>query len=164
MHKGFTLVELIVTIAVIAILAVIAAPSMSSWLKNNKIKTTQGDIAHFLNEARSNAIKSGKRIEICASSDDQLTCADTEKTEWSKGIIARQINSTAPNDTVVISKIEFNDTRLSVQAPAVLSFNNVGAAYDVYTITVSMIDQIKLSVCVGIAGHIERRAGDNCEE
>lgn len=162
MHKGFTLVELIVTIAVIAILAVIAAPSMSSWLKNNKIKTTQGDIAHFLNEARSNAIKSGKQIEIC-SSLDQLTCVSTEKMEWNKGIIARQINSSTPNDTVVISKIEFNDTRLSVQAPEILSFNNVGAADGEYRITVSMIDQIKLSLCVGVPGRIERKVGDNCD-
>ena len=44
LSKGFTLVELMVTIAVVAILATIAFPSFQSTLRSNRIATAGNEM------------------------------------------------------------------------------------------------------------------------
>src|SRR5690606_5641347 len=54
--KGFTLVELMVTIAVAAILMAIAMPSLESISNSNALKSTTRDLVSTLSTARSQAI------------------------------------------------------------------------------------------------------------
>ena len=49
--SGFTLIELMVTIAVLAIIVGIAAPSISTQLANQRVKSTTATIANALKEA-----------------------------------------------------------------------------------------------------------------
>ncbi len=42
-HKGFTLIELMVTIAVMAIIAMMAAPSFTGMVRSNQLN---GDLVH----------------------------------------------------------------------------------------------------------------------
>lgn len=53
--RGFTLVELMVTIAVVAILAVIAAPSMGNMIAKQRLDTTARDLAYIFSKARGQA-------------------------------------------------------------------------------------------------------------
>ena len=51
-HKGFTLVELMVTIAVLGIIASIATPSISLQLANMRVKSTAATLENALKEAK----------------------------------------------------------------------------------------------------------------
>lgn len=63
-NHGFTLIELMVTIAVMAIIATIAAPSFNNIrLAQNFNKSTQDLIAQ-LNQARSKAVLERRSIEV----------------------------------------------------------------------------------------------------
>jgi len=42
-YRGFTLIELLVTLAIVAIVAVIAAPSLQSFVLNNRIRSLAVD-------------------------------------------------------------------------------------------------------------------------
>lgn len=53
--RGFTLIELMVTIAVLAVLAVIAVPSFQSLIQRNELKKGIDKILFTLNEAKNNA-------------------------------------------------------------------------------------------------------------
>lgn len=55
-EQGFTLVELIITIAVIAILASLAAPSMMNVLHKNQLQLETRNFIATLNEARAEAV------------------------------------------------------------------------------------------------------------
>ncbi|CAM4183474.1 GspH/FimT family pseudopilin [Acinetobacter pragensis] len=63
-NNGFTLIELMVTIAVIAIVAMIAAPNMSEAIAKRQIERTTTDFEKALTQARSDAVLSRKQITI----------------------------------------------------------------------------------------------------
>ena len=54
--SGFTLIELMVTIAVLAIIVGIAAPSISTQLANQRVKSTTATLANALKEAKAESI------------------------------------------------------------------------------------------------------------
>ena len=82
--KGFTLVELMVTLTIAAILLTMAVPSFSEFVKNNRLVTQTNDLVTTLNLARSEAIKRGDRVTVCKSSD-QLSCSGSGS--WDQGWI-----------------------------------------------------------------------------
>lgn len=84
MHKGFTLIELMVTISVAAILLVIAVPNFQTFVLNNRITGQANDMMTALNYARSEAIKRGLPVSICSSTTG-AACAGS--TDWGTGWI-----------------------------------------------------------------------------
>lgn len=63
-QDGFTLVELMVTIAVMAIIAMMAAPSMSNLLESKRLDGNQRDLINTLSEAKSQAILGRQDVSI----------------------------------------------------------------------------------------------------
>ena len=80
---GFTLIELMVTVALAAIILTQAVPSFNALVQNNRLISQKNEFISTLNLARSEALKRGTRVTVCASSD-QKTC---DTTDWEKGWI-----------------------------------------------------------------------------
>ncbi|MCG3872929.1 prepilin-type N-terminal cleavage/methylation domain-containing protein [Psychrobacter sp. Ps7] len=68
-NSGFTLIELMVTIAVLAIIVGIAAPSINTQLANQRVKSTTATLANALKEARVESVIRRQEIEV--SYDDE---------------------------------------------------------------------------------------------
>jgi len=64
-EKGFTLIELMVTIAVLGIIATMAAPSMSQLLEKQKFRQVIQEYIQTLHNARSQAIVTKNSIAVC---------------------------------------------------------------------------------------------------
>ena len=161
-NKGFTLFELIVTVAVLAILAMIAAPSMVNLIKSSKIKTASSAIVDFMQQARSEAIRTGRPVTICASSNAS-TCVNTSKNQWNVGLVMQITN---PDASVTYSVLKFDDPNLEITGPnntdSRVVFNSVGATTGTPRIEVSMTDQDKYSVCIPVSGRAEKIKGTTC--
>ncbi|MDM1284693.1 MULTISPECIES: pilus assembly FimT family protein [Acinetobacter] len=62
--QGFTLIELMVTIAVLAIVAMIAAPSMMQLIYKKQLETEARDLAMTLSNVRGTAVSLRKNISL----------------------------------------------------------------------------------------------------
>lgn len=145
-QSAFTLIELMVTIAVLAIIATLAAPNLSQMLHNTKVNTSSGDILSFLQQSRTEAIRFGKTVTVCGSSDGS-SCLSANKTNWSTGLIATHSGSTTP-----IQKLTFDSSQLSITGPETITFNTFGSTTAEHEITVTIPDANTYSVCVEVIG------------
>ncbi|MEW5755178.1 MAG: GspH/FimT family pseudopilin [Pseudomonadota bacterium] len=81
--SGFTLIELIVTLAIAAILLAIAIPALGSLIRDASMTTTVNDFVTSINLARSEAVKRGRRVTMCESRPPYTECTKTK--DWSQG-------------------------------------------------------------------------------
>lgn len=85
-EHGFTLVELMVTLAVAVILAVVGVPSMRDFVMNGRISTHANEFVTSIQLARSVAIRQQRNAQICASTTwNNATPTCTGGTDWSAG-------------------------------------------------------------------------------
>ena len=80
--SGYTLIELLVAVAVLGILLGVSAPAFQSVIKDSRQVTAYNQIASVLRFARSEAIKQSSGITVCPRSTD-TACG----TDWSKGML-----------------------------------------------------------------------------
>jgi type IV fimbrial biogenesis protein FimU len=62
--RGFTLIELMVVVAIIAVFAAIAVPSFSSWSPRLKFRTSADELHKVLMLARMTAISSNRDVVV----------------------------------------------------------------------------------------------------
>ncbi|MCW8923535.1 MAG: GspH/FimT family pseudopilin [Gammaproteobacteria bacterium] len=86
-YSGYSLIELMVALAVAAILIGVGLPQMSVFFKGNRMVTNANDLLAGLHLARSEAIKRNSRVSICKSTNADAampTCA-TGAEGWDEG-------------------------------------------------------------------------------
>src|SRR5690554_4349780 len=73
-QRGFSLIELMVTVALLAILLAMGLPSFQGSLRSNRVATATNELIAAINLARIEAMRSPNGAALCAS-DDGSTCA-----------------------------------------------------------------------------------------
>ena len=109
---GFTLVELMVTVAIIAIVAGLAVPSFISIMQQNRSTNFANELAASLNLARSEAIKRAATVTVCTSNTTAASPVCDSTRAWKDGwlvFVDKGVIGTFDNAT---------DTQLKVGKPA----------------------------------------------
>lgn len=94
--RGFTLIELMIVLAIAAILGGTAVPSMMGMIRSVQLSSASNDMLAGLLLARSEAIKRKGRGVVCKSSDG-ATCATTGG--WEQGwLVFHDANNNGSRD------------------------------------------------------------------
>jgi type IV fimbrial biogenesis protein FimT len=129
-YSGFTLIELMVTIAVLVILVVLAVPSFVDNLDRRRIVDAAEGIAKQVQQARMAAIQANRPIAIvfdtteaewCFGLTDQAAC-DCRQADACQIPFSHDLTITASTyQTVVGTRTQYSDVALAA-APASLRF------------------------------------------
>jgi len=104
---GFTLIELVVAMAIAAILVTVAIPNMRTFIQNGRLNTQANDLIGDLNLARSEAIKRRSGVGICKSTNG-TACAGGG--DWRDGrAVFVDINNNGAWDAGVDTILRFRE-------------------------------------------------------
>ncbi len=176
-NAGFTLVELMVTVAVLAILLAVAVPSFLDFMAASRGSSISAGFVVDMTRARSEAISANTCVKICQSDNAQdgtsATCVGTGD-DWQRGWIMFRLPTcntalTNPVDTDVVSAhvgdyadFEFFTTSGTVRRFFVFDPRGVLIANGNSNLTLSHLpDGINSkhtrTVCVSFAGRVTVR-------
>jgi type IV fimbrial biogenesis protein FimT len=122
--RGFTIIELMITISVLAILLAIGVPAFNEVVRNNRTAAQTNEFVGALSLARSEATKRGMPVSICAANDSQSGCAGLNVASWEFGWLV------FTDLTGVVGAFDGTDTLLQqsrrVTGGITLNSNNIG--------------------------------------
>ncbi len=108
-RTGWTLVEMLLALAIAALLAILALPVYADWIAESQMMNFARDLAGSMNVARSEAIKRGTRVNLCKSAN-RSTCAAGG--DWAQGFVVYV-------DRDRDGQLDVGESALQVVAPAV---------------------------------------------
>lgn len=139
---GFTMIELLVAVAIAAILAMIGLPSLKGTLNDLQQKSALSLIVSDLNQARNEAITRASRTLVCARNAAGTSCATTTPSWQSGWVVCTDVTTAGttpelpPSDGVCDLSTATNPNpilvRPAVTAPLTLALKD-STATDIYT-------------------------------
>jgi prepilin-type N-terminal cleavage/methylation domain-containing protein len=139
-NKGFTLIELMITIAVLAIIATMAAPSFGDLIARQKLNTSTRELMMAVSQAKSQAALMKTTVALClnrTNSDSDFTkgeCATAAIPEYTTttGTPPVQVLTNDQKEEVVKTRVISVqiDPQVVVESTSATTilFNDVGSA------------------------------------
>ena len=91
--RGFSLIELMVTVAIAGVLLAVAGPSFSNWIQNTRIRNAAQDIYSGIQRAKAEAVQRNVQVRFQLTNNLSGSCAlSTSGTAW----VLSQVDSATP--------------------------------------------------------------------
>lgn len=166
--RGFTLIELMVTIAILAVVTTMAAPSMQTFVSRSLMRGISADFTLAMQRARSEAISTNQCVAICMSSTGTKCVSSGDN--WGVGWIVIRLPACGTVDTatqtaanILLVREGFNtryqlNTQSSVRsvvfnARGVSTLSSAGG-FNLVDTGVSSNDSINRTFCLDMVGRL----------
>lgn len=94
-QRGFTLIELMVTVSIAAILMGLAVPSFMNFIVRNRLVSYNNDLIAAVTFARSEAVRRGTTVSVCKRNTDASCVGGSWSNGWLVVVNTANVNPTA---------------------------------------------------------------------
>jgi type IV fimbrial biogenesis protein FimT len=124
---GFTLVELMVTIALLAVLLGLAAPSFSTWTRNSQVRTVSDALQNGARLAQTEALRRSRQVVFFLTNTAACTTSTAPAANGAFWAI-RTVPLTASESAEVVQCGNLSDRAAGVDitGPTAICFNSLG--------------------------------------
>lgn len=149
--RGFSLIELIVTVSILVLVIVVAVPDLTVLLRTSRLSNETDGLIGVLNLARVEAIRTKSDTAVCAMSNplSDVACS-VNAAHWSNGwaVVSNGnvIRRITPGDGVTVGSV----------SPAVVFNGTIGGATAASTITLCSRGLKRQQVSVGMSGAVSK--------
>lgn len=155
-RKGFTLIELVIVVALISIVAAFAVPSFGRLIESNRVSSTANGILGMLSYTRSEAVKVGRTVNV----------RPVDGANWGSGLLV-WLDSDGDNmfdASEELRRLADINTGLTIAGSATsIGFRGNGfltpASAANFQLSVASPNTTTSFVCAGLAGRIRTASG-----
>ena len=122
-QSGFTLVELMITVALVAIITAFALPNFLSWLPNYRLRSATHDLFSNFQKAKLEAVKRNINTMVCFSGTDYTVFVDSLPLNAPNF----QYDATPSPGEDVVAQVNWSDYKGISASLASINFPTVGA-------------------------------------
>jgi len=122
--QGFSLIELMIVLAVLAITLGLAAPSFQSAISTNRIASAANEVTAAIQLARAEAIRSNRRVVLCRS--DDLSACTAGSGAWKGWIVFVDTDASGQRDNgeAIVRSAAIDNPLIAFGSSNIVALNN----------------------------------------
>lgn len=145
--RGFTLVEMLVSIAVLALLLALGAPSFATWSQNRQIRSMSDSILNGMQLARAEAVRRNSAVSFQLMTTLDSSCAlSTSGRNW---VISMDSAAGSCNSTNMADDASPSAPRMIQSRPSSEGSSNAAVAADVSSLTFNGLGRVTTALPSG---------------
>lgn len=126
-NRGFSVVELMVAVALMALMLGLAAPSFTTWNRNAQIRTVSDSLQNGLRLAQAEALRRQRQVvffRTASNTCDNTVTASNSNVSWAIRTVAMVAGD--PVETVQCGVLSDVAAGVAIGGPVALCFNGSG--------------------------------------
>jgi prepilin-type N-terminal cleavage/methylation domain-containing protein len=125
-HKGFTLIEVMVGVAMLGIIATVAMPSLVDFRVQMRVDNEVSELQRLILTARNSAINMGQPVTVCPLSNANI-CTNNWENQLTAFINLNNNNALDNDDTIIkVKQATFNSDKLQYSSNNNITFRPTG--------------------------------------
>lgn len=129
--SGFTLIEMIVAMAIFAVLVALTVPSMRTWIANAKVRSVADGLQNGIRLAQAESLRRSRQVVFSLTNNSNPGgsagfTASSSATYWAIMTIPAMIDSTETAEFIASGVLSAASGTVTVTGPAEICFNSVG--------------------------------------
>ncbi|MDY6929782.1 MAG: GspH/FimT family pseudopilin [Pseudomonadota bacterium] len=128
-QRGFTLVELMVTLVIAVVLIAIAIPNFRALMARNELATVTNAWVGALNTARSEAVKLNQAVALCGKDDVPTSGAGSDCDASVAGQVRYLPRGGGAAEALQATLVDFVNQPLAIAASTTVRFRGDGIGY-----------------------------------
>lgn len=154
-QTGFTMIEMMIVVAILAIIASIAIPSFAVWIENTRIRTTAESIQNGMQKARTEALRRNTQVRFTLGFNAAWSVGCVTVTATCPAVIESRAATDGGSTNIIFTPLPAGATRLTYGGLG----SRVASATEINQLTIdsnkiSASDTRELQVTVGLGGNV----------